>query len=191
MKLTNNIEEIFVKSGAVLKGHFLLSSGLHSPIYWEKFQVLQFPNYVEQLCQLIANNFRNKDVQLVAGPTTGGIILAYEVGRQLGVRSIFAEKRDEEKERVFRRGFKISPGERVLVVDDVMTTGGSIFEVIAAVNKTGGRVVGVGILVDRSEKKVDFGAPFFSCLRSATQTYPPQNCPLCAAGIPLVRPGGS
>ncbi len=187
--MTDKVEEIFIKSGAVLKGHFLLTSGLHSPIYWEKFQVLQFPNYVEQLCRMIADNFRDKNVQLVAGPTTGGIILAYEVGRQLGVRSIFAEKKGEEKERVFRRGFTVSPTERVLVVDDVMTTGGSIFEVIAAVNKLGGRVLGVGILVDRSEKKVDFSVPFFACLRSATQTYKPDNCPLCAAGLPLEKRG--
>lgn len=187
--MTDTIEAIFIKSGAVLKGHFLLTSGLHSPIYWEKFQVLQFPNYVEQLCRLIANNFKEQAVQLVAGPTTGGVILAYEVGRQLGVRSIFAEKKGEA--RVFRRGFNISPGERVLVVDDILTTGGSVREVIAAVEASGGKVIGIGVLVDRSEQKIDFGVPFFSCLRSATPTYPPDNCPLCAAGLPLVRPGGS
>ena len=187
--MTDSVEEIFEKSGAVLRGHFLLTSGLHSPIYWEKFQVLQFPNYTEQLCRMIATHFREQGVQVVAGPTTGGIVLAHEVGRQLGVRSIFAEKEGEE--RTFRRGFRIDPGEQVLVVDDILTTGGSIREVITAVNKRGGKVMGIGVLVDRSEKKMDFGVTLFSCHRSETITYTPQDCPLCAAQIPLVKPGSS
>jgi len=186
----NNAEEIFEKSGAILKGHFLLTSGLHSPVYWEKFHVLQYPNYVEQLCSMIANHFRNQQIQVVAGPTTGGIILAFEVGRQLGVRGIFAEK-EGDAGRAFRRGFSINSGERVLVVDDILTTGGSIREVIEAVTKQGGTVVGVGLLVDRSGQKVDFGVPLFSCHRAATITYTPENCPQCAAQIPLVRLGGT
>jgi orotate phosphoribosyltransferase len=185
-----NIEEIFKKSGAVLEGHFLLTSGRHSPVYWEKFKVLQFPDYTEQLCRMIADHFRKQKIQLVAGPTTGGIILAFEVARQLGVRGVFAEKTGE-KERAFRRGFTVNPGERVLVVDDILTTGGSIREVMAAVAGLGGKTIGIGVLVDRSEQKMDFGVPLFSCLRSETITYPPQECPLCAAKIPLVRPGGS
>jgi len=186
VRLINNIEEIFQKSGALLKGHFLLASGLHSPIYWEKFRVLQFPNYTEQLCHMIANHFRKQGIQVVAGPTTGGIILAFEVARQLGVRGIFAEK--EGDERAFRRGFSIDPGERVLIVDDILTTGGSIREVIAAVTKLDGKVIGIGVLVDRSEQKREFGVPLFSCHRSITPTYTPQDCPLCAAQIPLVKP---
>jgi len=187
--LINNIEEIFQKSGALLKGHFLLASGLHSPIYWEKFRVLQFPNYTEQLCGMIANHFRGQGIQVVAGPTTGGIILAFEVARQLGVRSLFAEKEGEE--RVFRRGFNIDHGERVLIVDDILTTGGSIGEVMAAVTKLGGKVIGIGVLVDRSEQKLEFGVPLFSCHRAITPTYTPQDCPLCAAKIPLAKPGSS
>ena len=187
--MTENTEEIFEKSGAILKGHFLLASGVHSPVYWEKFQVLQFPNYTEQLCHLIATHFREQAVELVAGPTTGGIILAFEVAKQLGVRSIFAEK--EGTERTFRRGFNIKPAERVLIVDDILTTGSSIREVMAAVNKLDGNVIGIGVLIDRSEQKIEFGAPLFSCHRAITQTYTPQNCPLCAAGIPLVKPGSS
>ena len=189
MRFINNIEEIFEKSGAILKGHFLLASGLHSPVYWEKFQVLQFPNYTEQLCRMIASHFLKLGVQVVAGPTTGGIILAFEVAKQLGVRGIFAEK--EGAVRVFRRGFTIDSGERVLVVDDILTTGGSIREVTAAVASRGGRVIGIGVLVDRSEQKVDFGVPFFSCHRAAAITYVPDACPLCAAQIPLVKPSGS
>ena len=188
----NNIEveEIFQQSGAILKGHFLLASGVHSPIYWEKFRVLQYPNYTEQLCRLITDHFREQRIQVVAGPTTGGIILAFEVARQLGVRGIFAEKAGAA-ERAFQRGFSINPGERVLIVDDILTTGSSIREVMAAVTKQGGIVIGIGVLVNRSEQKVEFGIPLFSCYRSITQTYPPQNCPLCAAQIPLVKPGGS
>jgi orotate phosphoribosyltransferase len=174
----------------VLEGHFLLTSGRHSPVYWEKFKVLQFPDYTAQLCGMIADHFRKQQIQLVAGPTTGGIILAFEVARQLGVRGIFAEKTGE-KERAFRRGFTVNPGERVLVVDDILTSGGSIREVMAAVAGLGGKTIGVGVLVDRSEQKIDFGVPLFSCLRSATITYSPSDCPLCAAKVPLTRPGGS
>jgi len=188
--LIDNVEEIFQKSGAILRGHFLLASGLHSPVYWEKFQVLQFPNYTEQLCHMIATHFLKQGIQVVAGPTTGGIILAFEVARQLGVRGIFAEK-EATSERAFRRGFTINPGERVLIADDILTTGNSIREVMAAVNRQGGIVVGIGVLVDRSEQRVDFGVPLFSCHRAITPTYTPQDCPLCAAQIPLVKPGSS
>ena len=186
----NTTEEIFQKSGAILKGHFLLTSGLHSPVYWEKFRVLQSPTYTEQLCRLISAHYRKERVDVVAGPTTGGIIIAFEVAKQLGVRGIFAEK-EGPTDRAFRRGFNVNPGERVLIVDDILTTGISIRQVIAAVNKLGGTtIIGIGVLVDRSEQKVDFGVPLFSCLRSVTQTYKPEDCPLCQAHIPLMRPGG-
>ncbi|NQT31667.1 MAG: orotate phosphoribosyltransferase [Deltaproteobacteria bacterium] len=189
MRLTENAEEIFEKAGAILKGHFLLTSGLHSPVYWEKFKVLQYPSYTEQLCRLIADHFREQEIGVVAAPTTGGIILTFEVARQLGVRGIFAEK-VSEKERAFRRGFTINPGERVLIVDDILTTGKSIREVIAAVEKLKGKIIGIGVLVDRSEQNIDFGFPLFSCLRVETVAYSPEDCPLCAARIPLVKPGG-
>lgn len=151
---------------------------------------MQHPDYTQQLCRLIADHFQKQKIQVVAGPTTGGIILAFEVARQLGVRSIFAEK-EGEKERAFRRGFGIDPGERVLIVDDILTTGSSIRQVMAAATKQGGIIIGIGVLVDRSEQKMDFGVPLFSCHRAVPPpTYPPENCPLCAAKIPLVRPGG-
>ena len=187
--MVDKTEGVFQKSGALLKGHFRLASGLHSPVYWEKFRVLQFPNYTEQLCRMIADHFRHQNVQVVAGPTTGGIILAFEVARQLGVRGIFAEKEGEE--RSFRRGFTVDPGERVLIVDDILTTGSSIREVIAAVRKLDGNIIGIGVLVDRSEQAPDFGFPLFSCHRSATVTYRPEECPLCAARVPLIKPGSS
>ena len=191
MRLINNVEEIFQKSGAILKGHFLLASGRHSPIYWEKFRVLQFPNYTEQLCRKISTHFQKQGIQVVAGPTTGGIILAFEVARQLGVRAIFAEEEEGTKQRAFRRGFSINSGEQVLIVDDILTTGNSIRQVIAAVTKQGGIVIGVGVLVDRAEQRIEFGVPLFGCHRSITPTYTPQDCPLCAAQVPLVKPGGS
>jgi orotate phosphoribosyltransferase len=186
--MADEIIQIFKDAGAILEGHFLLTSGLHSPVYWEKFQVLQYPQYTEKLCGLIAKKFKKDKIQIVAGPTTGGIILAFEVARQLGVKGVFAEKEGEA--RVFRRGFTINPGERVLIVDDILTTGGSIVEVIEAVIKLKGHIVGIGVLVDRSEQVKDFGIPLFSCLRSKTVTYHPDECPLCAKGIPLVRLGG-
>jgi orotate phosphoribosyltransferase len=190
--VAESVVEMFKKSGALLSGHFLLTSGLHSPEYWEKAKVLQYPVYTEQLCRLIADRFHGADVSVVAGPTTPGIILAYETARQLGVRGIFAEK-DESGGRVFRRGFEIAPGERVLVVDDVMTTGGSLRDVIAAVKQAGGTVAGVGVLVYRPSAGTvpDFGAPFFACHTADVVTYPPDACPLCNAGLPLVKPGSS
>jgi len=185
-----NVEEIFQKSGAILKGHFLLASGLHSPIYWEKFRVLESPKYTEQLCRMIATHFQQEGVQVVAGPTTGGIILAFEIARQLGVRGIFAEK-EGAAERAFRRGFSINSSERVLIVDDILTTGSSIRQVMPAVTKQGRIVLGIGVLVARSQQKPEFSVPLFSCLHSITPNYTPQDCPLCAAHIPLVKPGSS
>jgi len=186
--MSDEIIQIFRDAGAILEGHFLLTSGLHSPVYWEKFRVLQYPHHTEKLCRLVAEHFKKDNVQVVAGPTTGGIILAFEVARQLGIKGIFAEKEGET--RAFRRGFTINPGDRVLIVDDILTTGSSIIEVMEAVKKLRGIIVGIGVLVDRAEQKREFGVPLFSCLRSATVAYPPTECPLCAAGIPLVRLGG-
>lgn len=190
-KVALTAQQLFEKSGAVLNGHFLLASGLHSPVYWEKFQVLQYPQYTQELCRQIAENFKNQNIQVVAGPTTGGVILAFEVARQLGVRGIFAEKTEGTNERSFRRGFNIGPGERVLLVDDILTTGGSVKQVVDAIAKLKGNLVGIGVLVDRSDKGVDFGVPLFSCVRSATVAYKPEACPLCKSGVPLTKRGTS
>jgi orotate phosphoribosyltransferase len=185
--LGDDVLEIFKTAGAIKEGHFLLASGLHSPVYWEKFRILQYPHLTEQLCRLIAQHFRGRKVDVVAGPTTGGIILAFETARQLGVRSIFAEK--EGGIRVFRRDFEITAGHRVLIVDDILTTGSSVRETLNAVERLGGIVIGIGVLVDRSEDALDFNPPLFSCLRVPTTAYLPQECPLCAAHIPLAKPG--
>ena len=180
---------IFKTARAIKEGHFLLASGLHSPVYWEKFRILQYPHLTERLCRLIAQHFKGQEIDAVAGPTTGGIILAFETARQLGTRGIFAEKEGEL--RVFRRDFEIAPREHILVVDDILTTGTSLRETINAVDRLGGIIIGIGVLVDRSEKDLDFDVPFFSCLRAPTTVYSPQECPLCAGHIPLVKPGAS
>ncbi|MEP7002956.1 MAG: orotate phosphoribosyltransferase [Chloroflexota bacterium] len=184
------VEDIFSRAGAYLEGHFLLSSGTHSPFYLEKFQVLQWPQETERLCAAIAESARALDVQTVAGPTTGGIILAHEVGRQLGVRAVYAERVAAGPGREFRRGFQLQPGERVLVVDDIMSTGGSVQETIDAVNACGAEVVGVGVLVDRSNGQARFGElPVIALWGVSIPVYTPADCPQCAAGVPLVKPG--
>ncbi|HEY9188078.1 MAG TPA: orotate phosphoribosyltransferase [Bacteroidota bacterium] len=179
--------ELFKKSGAFLEGHFLLSSGLHSPQYVEKFRVLEYPQYTEKLCYDIANHFRDDNVELVIGPMTGGILLAHEVAKSLSVKSMFTERVDNVMS--LRRGFYFNKGTRILLVEDVVTTGGSIFEVIELIRKLGGDIVGVGYLVDRSGGKVDFGVPQFPLIKLDIITYKPEECPLCKQGIELVKPG--
>jgi orotate phosphoribosyltransferase len=186
--MSDELIKLFKDAGALQEGHFLLASGMHSPVYWEKFRILQYPHYAEILCQLIADHFRHDNIQTVAGPTLGGMILSFEVARKLGIKSIYAEK--EGDHRAFRRSFDIKHGERVLIVDDVLTTGGSVFEVIEAVKSINGTLIGIGVLVDRSQHQIDFGVPLFSCIKSPTTAYKPEECPLCTRGIPLTRPGG-
>ncbi|MBI2914054.1 MAG: orotate phosphoribosyltransferase [Chloroflexi bacterium] len=171
-----------------MEGHFQLASGKHSADYVEKFRLLQYPQHTEVLCGMIAARFRESQPQLVAGPTTGGIIISYEVARLLGVRGIFAEKGDGpdgQGGRAFQRGFEIGAGERTLIVDDVLTTGGSLREVVEAVRRAGGEPIGLGVLVDRSGGKVGLGLPFFACLTLELPTYEASQCPLCAEGAPL------
>lgn len=198
MSSEDEVLDILRQTGAVKDGHFLLTSGLHSPTYVEKFQVLQWPSQTEKLCKMIAGHFRDAGVQVVAGPTTGGVIIAYEVARQLEVRSIFAEREEDcaspeggrpKEVRRFRRGFDISPGERVLVVDDILTTGGSIRAVLDEVARHEGEVVAVAILVERAARPVDFGVPLFSLLKLNIPAYDPNECRLCAQSVPLVKPG--
>jgi len=177
-------ERLLREAGALLEGHFQLASGLHSGLYAEKFRLLEHPPQTDELCGMIAEWAKPLGPQVVAGPTTGGIILSYETARHLGLRSIFAE-RDEGGGRSFQRGFEIASGERVLVVDDVLTTGGSVRDVLNAVRQKGGEVVGVAVVIDRSGGKTDFGSPFFACLELDLPTYDPGDCPLCEQGVPL------
>lgn len=174
--------------GAVLEGHFLLSSGRHSPLYIEKFELIQRPEPTVRLLAELVAPYRSKGVETVAGPTTGGAILAFEAARQLGARAIFAE-RGEVDGREFRRGFAIRRGERVLVVDDVLTTGGSVRDTVEAVRSLGGEVVGAVVLIDRSGGRADAGAPYTAALRLRVPTFSPDECPECRAGSPLTKRG--
>jgi orotate phosphoribosyltransferase len=200
-------ERLFRDSGAFREGHFLLKSGRHGDAYVEKFQVLQDPAATSELCGLWGARMRDRDgssiVSLVAGPTTGGVILAFETARQLGVRSIFAEEvrtDDGSTYREFRRGFRIEPGERVLLVDDILTTGGSLLAMLPAVEAAGGEIVECAVLVDRSGGKAALTSPTTGrtySLRSLWQldlpTYEPGDatCPRCADGTPLYAPGST
>lgn len=181
------VMQMLEKTQAVLHGHFLLTSGLHSPMYVEKFNVLQYPKYTEALCKEIATRYINDNIELVVGPMTGGILLAYEVGKNLGTRAIFTER--ENGKMVFKRGFHIEPGTRVLVVEDIVTTGGSVFEVLNAVKGQGGIPVGVGLLVDRSGGKVDFGIRTEALLHLNVETFKSEACPLCAKKIAFTKRG--
>ncbi len=184
------VEEIFRESGALADGHFSLSSGAHSPRYLEKFQLLQWPARTERLCAAIVAAVRPLGVRTVAGPTTGGIILAHEVARQTGLRAVYAERADDGRGRVFRRGFHLERDEAVLVVDDILTTGGSVRETIEAVRAEGARVAGAAVLVDRSGSESPLGdVPLVALWRLAIPTYAPERCPQCAAGVPISKPG--
>ncbi|MCE5286418.1 MAG: orotate phosphoribosyltransferase [Pelosinus sp.] len=181
------VRQLFVDTGAILEGHFLLTSGLHSELYVEKFQVLQDPEYTAKLCAALAERYKNENVELVVGPVTGGVLLAHEVGKNLGTRAIFTER--ENGKMTLRRGFVIKPGERVLIVEDIVTTGGSVVEVLDVVREHGGVPVGVGMLVDRSGGKVDFGIPHQALLNLTVPTFKPEECPLCKAGKPITKRG--
>src|SRR5438132_11454439 len=184
-----DVESVFRDSGALREGHFLLASGRHCPLYLEKFQVLQHPAETERLCSASGGWATSLAADTVAGPTTGGVILAHEVGRQLGARAIYAERRDGPRGREFRRGFALTPGERVLVVDDIMTTGGSLQETIDAVRAAGGTVAGAAVLVDRSGGAARLDVPVEALWRLDIPSYSATECPLCAKGVPAVPPG--
>ena len=205
--IATRTEELFRSSGAFREGHFLLKSGRHGDAYVEKFAVLSDPAATSELCGFWAAGSRDVDgeptVELVAGPTTGGVILAFETGRQLGLRAIFAEEvraADGATHREFRRGFQIEPGERVLLVDDILTTGGWLLAMIPAVEAMGGEIVECAVLVDRSGGKASLTSPRTGRVypvRSLWQldlpTYEPgpDTCPRCADGTPLHAPGST
>ncbi len=181
------ILKLFSDTGVLKTGHFLLTSGRHSDKYLQCAQLLQYPKATEQVCSELAGHFQDMNIQTVIGPAMGGIILSYEMGRQLDVRSIFAEREDGKM--ALRRGFAVKPSERVLVVEDVVTTGGSVKEVISLIKELGGEVAVVAALVDRSGKKVDFGVPAYYLLDLEVKSYIPEECPLCKKGLPITKPG--
>ncbi len=171
--------------GAFLEGHFLLSSGLHSGVYVEKFRLLEHPEYTARLAGVIADHFRDASIELVVGPLTGGVLVAHEVAKLLGVPLAFPERIEGQME--WRRGFAIKPGERVLVCEDVITTGKSVCEVIDAVHREGGVVIGIGVLIQRGECNLKHEP--FAVVKLNLETYAPDECPLCAKGIALEKRG--
>lgn len=182
--------QLFQKLGVVSQGHFLLSSGRHSDEYWEKFRLLEHPQVTEQLCRQIAARYQTSNLSVVIGPTTGGAMLAQEIGRQLGTRCIIAEPATQGG-RELRRGFVLKPGERTLVVDDVLTTGLSLRETLEALKPYQPEILGIELLIDRSngEAARQFNLPCQALLSVAAHTYEQVDCPLCRANMPLVKPG--
>src|SRR5215472_16543474 len=182
-----SVLSLFEGSSALLRGHFLLTSGLHSPVYLQCALVLQNPADAEALGRALAGKFKGEQIDAVVAPAIGGIIVAHEVARALGVRALFTER--EAGVMTLRRGFRLAEGERVLVVEDVVTTGGSTRETIDAVRRAGGLVVGAGSLVDRSGGSVDLGVPRAALLTLSVPAYDSVDCPQCREGIPAVKPG--
>lgn len=181
------ILDIFKKTEALLTGHFLLTSGLHSNEYFQCAKVLQHPDIAEELCSRIVNYFSKKKITAVIAPAIGGIVVAHEVARFFGARALFTER--ENQQMVLRRGFEIKQGESVLVVEDVITTGGSVSEVINLVKKLEGIPVGLATIVDRSGGTIDFGLEYFSLISIDVNDVPYDKCNLCKRGVPIEKPG--
>ena len=184
---SEQVLDIYTKTGALLTGHFLLSSGLHSEQYLQSALVLQQPEIATQLCAALAEKFRHSKIEVVIAPAMGGVFVSHETARALGVRAIFAERVNGQL--TLRRGFSIKPGERVLVVEDVITTGKSTRETIKVVQQSGGVVIAAASLVDRSGGNADIGVPYKSLVTLNVPVYTLEACPLCKAGSKPVKPG--
>jgi len=185
---TDEALDIFTSSGALLRGHFIFTSGRHSDVYMQCAQVLRYPEHTERLAKHLASHFRSDAIDIVIGPALGGIVVAYEVARQLGAVALFTEREDDRM--VLRRSFSITPGQRVLVVEDVITTGGSVREVMEVVREHQGHVAGVGVLIDRSNGAIDFGVKQTAVLSMEIPSWEADACPLCREGrLPAVKPG--
>ena len=180
---------ILKEAGVLLEGHFLLTSGRHSGRYLQCARIFRNTRYSEELCAALAAHFKDDRVDIVIGPALGAVQMAYEVSRALGCENFFAEREDGSM--TLRRGFAIEPGQRVLVVEDVVTTGGSVREVLEIVRQAGGEIVGVGSIVDRTGGRIDFGVPFHSVISMEVESYEPSECPLCKAGAPAPYKPGS
>ncbi|HEY2905212.1 MAG TPA: orotate phosphoribosyltransferase [Vicinamibacterales bacterium] len=187
MLTRDTLLDLFRKSGALLEGHFRLTSGLHSPGYLQCALVLQHPADAEMLGRAIAERTRDLRPTVVLSPALGGVVIGHEVGRALGVRAIFAERQDGAL--ALRRGFMLAENDRVLVVEDVFTTGGSTRETIQVAKAAGGHVVAAASIVDRSGGRLTFDVPHHSLLEIALPTDEPDKCPLCAQGLPVMKPG--
>ncbi len=186
--LTNDeVLAILKDKEAILEGHFLLTSGRHSNRYCQCAKLFQYADVSEKICASLAEQLKDLQIDVVCGPAIGGIIMAYEMGRQLDKKNIFAERQDGQM--TLRRGFTVEKWEKIIVCEDVVTTGGSVKEVISLLNDLGAQVVGVCSVVDRSAGNVDFGVPYFSALSMEVVSYEADKCPICDTGIPAIKPG--
>ncbi|NLM12482.1 MAG: orotate phosphoribosyltransferase [Epulopiscium sp.] len=182
------VMEIFKETEVLLEGHFLLTSGRHSSQYMQCAKILQYPNYAEELAKGLAEEFKEDNIDMVVGPAMGGIIIAYELARQLNAKNLFTER--ENGKMTLRRGFTIPKGAKVLVAEDVITTGGSVFEVMDIIKEQGGEVAGVAVLVDRSNGTIDFGTKLRAALTVNVVSYEAEECPICKERkIPVIKPG--
>lgn len=184
----DQILEVFKESGALLNGHFRLTSGRHSDVYYEKFTLLKNPAICTRICEEMAARFKSLDAVTVIGPTLGGVIIGYEVARYLGIQALYAEAGDND-DRVLKRGFVLESGEQVLIVDDILTTGRSLKEIIALVNSYKAKIVGIGVLLDRSGGKADIGLHYDALATVAANSWIEDDCPMCADGKPITQRG--
>ncbi|NUM52107.1 MAG: orotate phosphoribosyltransferase [Candidatus Hydrogenedentes bacterium] len=184
---SGQVLDIFRATGALLEGHFLYTSGRHGAHFVQASRVLQFPNYTERLCKAIAEKWAGDTIELVVGPATGGIILSYETARHLECRSVFTE-RDGAGGMSLKRGFRLDPGTNILVVEDIVTTGGSVKKTIDHLRSRGARIAGVSVLVDRSGGEANFDCPYKPLAYLALKSYDPKECPGCQDKIPLSDP---
>lgn len=181
--------EILKEAGVLLEGHFRLTSGRHSNKYLQCAKIFRNTKYSEELCSALAEQFADEGVEVVIGPAMGAVQMAYEVSRHLKCENFFAE-READGKMALRRGFEVKPGMKVLLVEDVVTTGGSVKEVLELVKAAGADVVGIGSIVDRTGGKIDFGVPFKAVISVEVESWEPENCPLCKEGkLELVKPG--
>jgi len=184
-----NIKEILKESGAFLDGHFKLTSGRHSQYYIEKIKVINQPDKVVMLCKDFAEKFKDIDADFIIGPAMGGIALAFETARQMGKPFVFSQRKDGEM--TIRSGFDVKAGQKAIIVEDIVSTGGSVREVLAVLEKEGVETVAIGLIVDRTDGEIDFGIPTFPLLSMKVESWEADECPLCKEGIELTRPGSS
>lgn len=183
----SNVKELLIKAQGLLSGHFCLTSGLHSDTYFQCAKLYQFPDIVESLAKELVKQFENIEFDTIIAPAIGAVIFGYEVARAARKRNLFVERKDGIMQ--LRRGYTISKGERVIIVEDVITTARTIFETREAIKEFGANIVGVACIVDRTQGKLDDQFKIYSLLKSSPVTYEPDNCPLCKQGIELVKPG--
>ncbi len=183
----DEVIQVFRDCGALLEGHFLYTSGRHGGAFLQAARVLQYPEHTDRLCAEIADHFRHAGIELVAGPATGGIVLAYATARALGARAAYTEK-DGDGGMALKRGIRVAPGTKVLVVEDITTTGGSVKKSVEHLQKRGADVRGVGVLIDRSGGTASFDCPFVALAQLSLDSWEPALCPLCASGAELIEP---